>query len=92
MNFQKNAWVFTTTIIEIAKELVHQARIKHGETWKIMSLGNLSACYSAEEKYVCSEGKVTLSFLPAQKTESAQATDVGHGRSARCGVVRSLEE
>ena len=62
VHFQKKEWAYTMTTIEIAKELVQQAHVKHVDTWKLMTLENLPAHCASEEKQICRKGKVLLCF------------------------------
>ena len=91
MCFQKNYWVDSEVAYALAKDFAQRTRSEHGEFWGLLHLDDLSAYCNAEEKRICSEGKVFFCCSPSQTTESTQAMDTGCGRSIRCVLSHLLD-
>lgn len=50
MLWQKNAWVDTTTMLEIARNFVEVKKNRLGDKWALMTLENLGAHCATEVK------------------------------------------
>ena len=92
MIFQKNVWIDTTAMIEIAKKFIEVKKNKFGDIRVLMTLDNLTAHCAEDVKRVYEEGNVLLCYFPKETTGSLQMIDAGHGRSMCCSVGRCLDK
>jgi hypothetical protein len=89
--FQKNAWVDTTVMEDIAKGFVVYVKEKHKGKRVLVFCDNLSSHLADSVKKIFREGNVVLCFLPADLTEAVQPIDAGYGRSVRCCIGNLLD-
>ena len=93
MFWQKNAWVDTEVMIQLAEKFVRHKNEMHGEdVWVILYCDNLRAHLATEVKRIFGEGKVFLCFLPPNMTHFLQPIDAGIGRSLRNNIANYLDE
>ena len=92
MHFQKNAWVDTETMVDMAKAFVQHVRNKHDGLWVLLYCDNLSAHVSEIVKATFAAGKVFLCYFPPNCTESVQPIDAAYGRSMRCQIGNILDK
>ena len=91
MYWQKNAWVDTKVMIELASKFVREKKRRHGNDWVVLFAGNLSAHLAPQVKKIFGDNKVLLIFFPPGMTEIVQPIDAGYGRSLRAGIGRELD-
>jgi len=90
--WQKNAWVDSIVMQELAKRFVGYKNKKFGEDhWVIMFCDNLAAHVDSDVKKSFGDGKVPLVFFPPAMTEVIQPIDAGYGRSTRCCIGNELD-
>ena len=79
--WQKNAWVDSIVMQELAKKFVDYKNKKFGEDqWVIMLCDNLAAHVDNDEKKNFGNGKVLLVYFPPVVTEVIQSIAAGYGR------------
>jgi hypothetical protein len=89
--FQKNAWVDTKVMEDIARGFVDYVKEKHKGKRVLVFCDNLSSHLADSVKKIFREGNVVLCFLPADLTEAVQPIDAGYGRSVRCCIGNLLD-
>jgi hypothetical protein len=89
--FQKNAWVDTVVMEEIAKGFVEYINNKHNGKRVLVFCDNLSSHLADSVKTIFRNGNVVLCFLPSDLTEAVQPIDAGYGRSIRCCIGDLLD-
>ena len=93
MYWQKNAWVDTPVMLELAKKFVRKKNEVHGkDKWVLLYCDNLKAHVAPDVKRIFGDNKVLLCFLPPGTTNFTQAIDAGHGRSLRTAIGHSLDK
>ena len=91
--WQKNAWVDTTVMEQIAQKFVcHKNKIHGKEEWVILFCDNLRAHVAHSVKSIFGENKILLCYFPPGCTNFIQPIDAGYGRSLRTAVSNSLDE
>ena len=90
--FQKNAWVDTEVMKEIAAKFVTFKMQTYGaDTWALLYCDNLSAHVADDVRKIFGESKVFLCFLPPNMTQFVQPIDAGLGRNTRVAVANELD-
>ena len=80
MYWQKNAWVGSKVMIELALKFVWEKIERHGNEWIILFADNLKAHLLPEVKEIFGSNQVLLVFFPTSMTEMIQTVDAGYGR------------
>jgi hypothetical protein len=88
--FQKNAWVDTVVMEDIAKGFVDYVKDKHNGKRVLVFCDNLSSHLADSVKTIFRKGNVILCFLPSNLTEAVQPIDAGYGKSVRCCIGNLL--
>ena len=91
MFWQKNAWVDTNVMVELAKKFVQEKKQRDGNEWVLMLCNNLAAHLVPEVKRIMGENQVLLFYFPPSMTEMIQPIDAGYGRSLRAAIGRELD-
>ena len=93
MYWQKNVWVDTDVMLEIARRFVEHKIEVHGEdVWVILFCDNLKAHIHPAVKEIFGNAKVFLCFLPPNMTNFIQPIDAGLGRTVRIYITHILDE
>lgn len=92
MLFQKNAWVDTPTMKQLATHFVNHIKDRHNGLGVLLYCDNLAAHVADEVKEIFHQGNVFLCYFPPCTTESTQAIDAGIGRSIRCAIGNLLDQ
>ena len=91
MYWQKNAWVDTKVMLELASKFVREKKRRHGDDWVVLYADNLSAHLAPQVKTIFGDNKVLIVYFPPGMTEIVQPIDAGYGRSLRAAIGRELD-